>query len=475
MPHVDDGILHAHLDGALDALSEAGELPDGMSAADVLAHLRSCPDCSSRLRIERDLRERAGLLLADAVPAQLELPPFPAVQAATPARRRRAWIPMSWAASMLMALGAGWWGSEVWRATTANESFAVDQAARQSPMSAEDAGVPASSGGDIQSQSSGLDASDPFAGTPSSPAATGSTQPRLPSEPVAENALPATTNAPGPPAANASTAPATNASNPPAADVSNALVAGPPPPASRDLSAPAKQTTPNVARPPRSGVQAAVPSVAQVAPQREPVPNLDSQQVAVSSEAPIIRSEMATSLLRSATDSRASSGHLNLIAQAADSAAFDRLLQDIEDVRFGDADNTVLTGRALTVIGDASVPVIETAAVDDQLVVRVRQTLGSGEVVEVVSWQPSVTIENIDLSAAAASSPAERTQLMPDARMRGAPLAQREADTALSTLSDGRRQLIVRTAAGQWVALRADLSATEIRMLMTRMLSSSRQ
>jgi hypothetical protein len=28
MPHVDEGILHAYLDGALDALSDAGELPD---------------------------------------------------------------------------------------------------------------------------------------------------------------------------------------------------------------------------------------------------------------------------------------------------------------------------------------------------------------------------------------------------------------------------------------------------------------
>src|SRR5687767_5997338 len=58
MPHVDEGVLHAYLDGALDALHEGGALPDAMTPADVISHLDACADCRARLNIERDIRQR---------------------------------------------------------------------------------------------------------------------------------------------------------------------------------------------------------------------------------------------------------------------------------------------------------------------------------------------------------------------------------------------------------------------------------
>jgi hypothetical protein len=115
MRHVDEGLLHAWLDGGLHAMSDAGELPDGITPADVEAHLRACADCRALLEQERAIRERAGLVLRDAALPTVAVPPFEMIAQQAPPARRRAWLPMAWAASVLMAVGAGWWGSELAR------------------------------------------------------------------------------------------------------------------------------------------------------------------------------------------------------------------------------------------------------------------------------------------------------------------------------------------------------------------------
>jgi anti-sigma factor RsiW len=89
MSHVDEGVLHAFLDGELPA-AERAELE---------RHLADCAACQARLDEERALARRAGELLGLAQP--------PAV-----VRRKRAWwrvrTPVAWAASIILALALGY-------------------------------------------------------------------------------------------------------------------------------------------------------------------------------------------------------------------------------------------------------------------------------------------------------------------------------------------------------------------------------
>ena len=111
MRHVDEGDLHAWLDGALD------QLGDGR-AAEVREHLRSCASCREALVAEETLRARADQVLTLAVPRSIDAPPFetlverahalqpPVAPAARSRLSRVTW--MGWAASVVVALGAGW-------------------------------------------------------------------------------------------------------------------------------------------------------------------------------------------------------------------------------------------------------------------------------------------------------------------------------------------------------------------------------
>ncbi|MGK7312772.1 MAG: anti-sigma factor family protein [Candidatus Longimicrobiales bacterium M2_2A_002] len=133
MPHVDDGTLHALLDGALRAHE-----PD--RADRVEAHLDACADCRARLEEAAALRDRAADVLADldaepADDASADREPAPDFQdvlaraagsagtdagtggeadrgGADPApglRRRLAWTRgLAWAATIVVALGTGY-------------------------------------------------------------------------------------------------------------------------------------------------------------------------------------------------------------------------------------------------------------------------------------------------------------------------------------------------------------------------------
>src|SRR2546425_1974226 len=76
MSHVDDGQLHAYLDGELPQ-AEAWRLE---------AHLGECPACRGRLEEQRALIARASELLALAAPPAPAAPPFrpPQVQPPPP-------------------------------------------------------------------------------------------------------------------------------------------------------------------------------------------------------------------------------------------------------------------------------------------------------------------------------------------------------------------------------------------------------
>lgn len=132
MPHIAEGLLHAHLDGALG--------PDEQlqwTAAE--RHLEQCADCRERLEEARALRSSARDLLAGATPPATETGPGFEALAAEAARRRAggadgapasrtgstrrdargtgAWwwstARLAWAASLVMAAAAGWIGHEL--------------------------------------------------------------------------------------------------------------------------------------------------------------------------------------------------------------------------------------------------------------------------------------------------------------------------------------------------------------------------
>jgi len=100
MPHVDEGSLHAYLDG---------ELPSAERKT-LEAHLAECASCRAMLAEERALLDRASALLGAARPAERPAPPFE--QLRPRATRRSPWrvrTPVAWAASLALALGIGYY------------------------------------------------------------------------------------------------------------------------------------------------------------------------------------------------------------------------------------------------------------------------------------------------------------------------------------------------------------------------------
>jgi anti-sigma factor RsiW len=97
MSHVDDGALHAYLDG---------ELPP-VERARLEAHVAECAACRTRLDEERALIERASGLLGLAQPPERAMPPLHQLR-----RPRLTWrlrVPIAWAASVVLALGLGYY------------------------------------------------------------------------------------------------------------------------------------------------------------------------------------------------------------------------------------------------------------------------------------------------------------------------------------------------------------------------------
>ena len=109
MSHLSDGQLHAYLDGALEEF-------EGGVAESVLSHLEGCPDCKARLTHVGRLRDEATELLGAARPAAAAPPPFEEVQRRRDAASRTgaaSRLPtgprsLAWAASLAVAMTAGW-------------------------------------------------------------------------------------------------------------------------------------------------------------------------------------------------------------------------------------------------------------------------------------------------------------------------------------------------------------------------------
>ena len=128
MSHADDGTLHAYLDGQLSPVERA----------QLEAHLASCPACRARLDEERGLIERADALLALATPPERAIPPFHQLRPSPsppPPQPRPLWqfrLPAVWAATVLLALGLGWYlgGARAMRAPPLPPPGSVAKATR---------------------------------------------------------------------------------------------------------------------------------------------------------------------------------------------------------------------------------------------------------------------------------------------------------------------------------------------------------
>lgn len=116
MSHVDEGLLTAYLDGAFEAGSA--------ERREIETHLAACADCRVLLDDARRTKNRAQRVLDAAVPGAIAAPPWEDVVAehgrrSGEARPRRRSFPLAWAASLVLAVGAGWMA----RSLTVTEPF----------------------------------------------------------------------------------------------------------------------------------------------------------------------------------------------------------------------------------------------------------------------------------------------------------------------------------------------------------------
>ncbi len=96
MSHVDEGTLHAYLDGELAPVERER----------VDTHLKGCPACQARLAEERQIIERASRLLGMATLPERAMPPLQ--QLRQPRLDWRLRRPLAWAATLILAVGLGW-------------------------------------------------------------------------------------------------------------------------------------------------------------------------------------------------------------------------------------------------------------------------------------------------------------------------------------------------------------------------------
>ncbi|TFG66561.1 MAG: hypothetical protein E4H28_01550 [Gemmatimonadales bacterium] len=114
MSHITEGLLHAHLDGAV-----GHDRAEEWLLAE--AHLGMCEDCRRRFDEARQLRDAAGAILATASASTGHKPDFKELVARVEGRKsvphRKPWwsstTRLAWAASLMLAAGAGWLGREL--------------------------------------------------------------------------------------------------------------------------------------------------------------------------------------------------------------------------------------------------------------------------------------------------------------------------------------------------------------------------
>ncbi len=113
MSHLDEGQLHELLDGELDEPTRAA----------ALAHLAACERCKAQYdEAAAFLAEADALIDAVQLPARpVAQPQQEAVRPSATGHRLRRYRTLAWAASLVLAVGLGWYGSDLRRATQETE------------------------------------------------------------------------------------------------------------------------------------------------------------------------------------------------------------------------------------------------------------------------------------------------------------------------------------------------------------------
>ena len=132
MSHIEDGRLHAYLDG------ECAE----REIEQIEAHLAICDECQERLEAATAASRTASDLLAEVEPGPVSAPSWRELEARAAARARsaprRTWVKpsLAWAAMIAIAFGIGWFSNTYWSAARYAPSSSLPT---ETPIAAADA------------------------------------------------------------------------------------------------------------------------------------------------------------------------------------------------------------------------------------------------------------------------------------------------------------------------------------------------
>ncbi len=415
MSHATEGDLHAYLDGALSAID-----PD--AAERLTVHLARCADCRARLERERAVRDRSTELLAVALPDTVDIPPFEAIEGAAGAGPGRGYAArmrhLAWAASVAVAVGAGWIG----HALLGGTGEAVP-------------GVRSASG-----EVSG------------GPAATADRLANAEADVPEEMSEARRNEAPGGAAGRAEGA----AGAAPRDELPRA-----PAPRGQGGAAPAEAPHLQSAKVEEGGARgaAAEDAIASGPPSRSAQERVEAGEAdSVRLEAEAVTPEVLRSVASSVVDARQDiEARGELFANAVWRPA------TLEEA-------AAWLGRPLLAVAALDVAEITVSEVEGLRVVRVRQTLPGGEPIEIVLERPSAAFADSDRARAGADEPAARSGESPASAVglndRAAGLWRQvgRLGAAAATPVEGVRALID----GVWVTVAAPVASDSLRAIVSR-------
>ena len=143
MQHIDEALLHEYLDRSGESVPVLREIE---------THLEGCASCRARLDEVSTLRASASDILRAASPEKRPVPSFEEVAALMGApiatstttvasRKRNRMYELAWAATVVLALGAGWMANSLYRSGALDEREATSLQDGSEPTSPREDGI----------------------------------------------------------------------------------------------------------------------------------------------------------------------------------------------------------------------------------------------------------------------------------------------------------------------------------------------